>query len=219
MAIDVENAELQPISGLPAATVFAGLFTIGTDANNRSVKVPLAALANPPKIGSNGHWLIWSLSSGGYVDSGYVAKGDTGAALTFDDLTEAQKAALRGEAGVGISSTEVGYCTTIGQDVDIEQLEWSSEVPEVQVGHWFWTRVVLHYTNNASIGFVTKSRHTADGKSAYQIAVEGGYAGTYEEYAAMLANLGDMHIVLSESQYEALQTKDPTKIYMTYEDE
>ena len=35
----------------------------------------------------------------------------------------------------------------------------------------------------------------------------------------MLANLGDMHIVLSESQYEALQTKDPTKIYMTYEDE
>lgn len=147
-----DELEIIKISELPSATTLAGAWTIATDANNRSVKVPLAALANPPKIGSNGHWLIWSLSSGGYVDSGNVAKGDTGAALTFDDLTEAQKAALRG-------------------------------------------------------------------KSAYQIAVEGGYEGTYEEYAAMLANLGDMHIVLSESQYEALQTKDPTKIYMTYEDE
>ena len=153
MADELEKIK---ISELPSATTLAGAWTIATDANNRSVKVSLAALTNsqtnPPMIGSNGHWFIWSLSSGGYVDSGYVAKGDTGGALTFDDLTEAQKAALRG-------------------------------------------------------------------KSAYQIAVEGGYEGTYEEYAAMLANLGDMHIVLSESQYEALQTKDPTKIYMTYEDE
>ena len=285
--MDIQNAELQPISGLPAATVFVGLFTIGTDSQNRSVKVPLDAIVNPPKIGENGHWYIWSLSSNGYVDSGLVSKGDTGAALTFDDLTAAQKAALQGQAGVGVQGTTVGYCTTMSDDVDLNLLEWSSSIPSVLEGHWLWTKVAISYTNGTSTVFYTKSRRASDGtngkgisnavvkyglsdaqtdqpeswsdsiptltagkwlwtrtvitytdnntssiynktfipangtngKSAYQQAVEGGYQGTEEQYNAYLAGLTTLHVLLTESQYAALQNPDPDKIYLTYEDE
>lgn len=97
-----------------------------------------------------------------------------------------------------------------------------------------------------------------DGKSAYQLWLDAGNAGTEADFLAslqgdtgssidypftvvnnltaggttsalsaeqgkLLKNITDMlysrPVVLSESAYEALETKDTTKIYMTYEDE
>lgn len=70
------------ISELPLYSSLVGLFTIGTDNQNRSVKVPSAALKGPKgDTGAQG------------------PKGDTGAAFTYSDFTAEQLAALKGPKG------------------------------------------------------------------------------------------------------------------------
>ncbi len=218
MAIDVENAELQPISGLPAATTFEGLYTIATDANNRSVKVPLHAIVRPPYIGQNGHWYIWSMSGNAYVDSGAESRGATGAAFTYQDFTEEQLAALKGadgSNGIGVSSSVVSYGLSDAQAT--APASWSENIPTLEAGKWLWSRTVISYTNNTSSTIYTKIYLPTNGKSAYELAVEGGYQGTEQEYAAWLANLGRDEVWLTENEWEALTTKDPNKTYNIYE--
>lgn len=218
MAIDVENAELQPISGLPAATTFEGLYTIATDANNRSVKVPLHAIVRPPYIGQNGHWFIWSMSGNAYVDSGAESRGATGAAFTYQDFTEEQLAALKGadgSNGIGVSSSVVSY--GLSDDQATAPASWSENIPTLEAGKWLWSRTVISYTNNTSSTIYTKIYLPTNGKSAYELAVEGGYQGTEQEYAAWLANLGKDEVWLTENEWEALTTKDPNKTYNIYE--
>ncbi|MBQ3765909.1 MAG: hypothetical protein II874_04150 [Bacteroidales bacterium] len=218
MAIDVENAELQPISGLPAATTFEGLYTIATDANNRSVKVPLHAIVRPPYIGQNGHWYIWSMSGNAYVDSGAESRGATGAAFTYQDFTEEQLAALKGadgSNGIGVSSSVVSYGLSDAQAT--APASWSENIPTLEAGKWLWSRTVISYTNNTSSTIYTKIYLPTDGKSAYELAQEGGYQGTEEQFAAMLASLGSDEVWLTENEWEALTTKDPNKTYNIYE--
>lgn len=218
MAIDVENAELQPISGLPAATTFEGLYTIATDANNRSVKVPLHSIVRPPYIGQNGHWYIWSMSGNAYVDSGAESRGATGAAFTYQDFTEEQLAALKGadgSNGIGVSSSVVSYGLSDAQAT--APSSWSENIPTLEAGKWLWSRTVITYTNNTSSTIYTKIYLPTNGKSAYELAVEGGYQGTEQEYAAWLANLGKDEVWLTENEWEALATKDPNKTYNIYE--
>lgn len=230
MAIDVENAELQPISGLPAATTFEGLYTIATDANNRSVKVPLHAIVRPPYIGQNGHWYIWSMSGNAYVDSGAESRGATGAAFTYQDFTPEQLAALKGADGrdgqdgqdgqdgadgIGVSSSVVSYGLSDAQAT--APASWSENIPTLEAGKWLWSRTVISYTNNTSSTIYTKIYLPTNGKSAYELAVEGGYQGTEQEYAAWLANLGKDEVWLTENEWEALATKDPNKTYNIYE--
>jgi hypothetical protein len=57
------------------------------------------------------------------------------------------------------------------------------------------------------------------GKSAWQQAKEGGYTGTEQEFNTFLAGITTMHVLLTEEQYAELDNPDPSKIYMTYEDE
>ncbi|MBR5042998.1 MAG: hypothetical protein IKX67_07130 [Bacteroidales bacterium] len=216
----IENAELQPISTLPPATTFEGLYTIATDAQGRSVKVPLSAVTRPPYIGENGHWFIWSMSAGTYVDSGVVSRGDQGAPFTYADFTQAQLAALKGNDGndgVGVSSSVVSYGLSDAQDT--LPSSWENSLPTMTAGKWLWSKTVISYTNNTSSTIYTKIYLPTNGKSAYQLATEGGYQGTEEQYKAFLAGLPSMHVLLTEAQYEALQNPDPNKIYMTYEDE
>lgn len=245
--MDIENAQQQPISGLPWATTFAGLVTIGTDSQNRSVKVPLAAVVNPPYIGTNGHWYVWNMSNAGYVDSGTSAIGATGqsaydyavevlgfvgtiqewyesmkgAALTFNDLTPAQKEELRGRPGAdgnGISIHEVAYATT-WEDAAPGTDDWSQAMPSVSVGQWLWTRLVVEYDDGTTDYFYTKNQRTANGKSAYDLAVEAGYQGTEQQFSAMLAAVGsNQNIWLTEDEFNALQTKDPNVTYNIYEE-
>ncbi|MBQ6045336.1 MAG: hypothetical protein IJL42_07435 [Bacteroidales bacterium] len=145
--MDIENAELQPISGLPAATTFSGLFTIGTDANNNSVKVPLSAVVNPPYIGQNGHWYIWSMSANSYVDSGNASQGERGAAFTYADFTAAQLEALK---GVGIQSSNVRYILS-DDGSTVPSGTWSSSVPALVKGKYLWTRTTLTLTNGNNV--------------------------------------------------------------------
>ena len=241
-------ADQIPISQLPPATTYTGLFTIATDANNRSVKVPLEAIVKNPYIGSNGHWFIYSITAGGYVDSGNVAKGATGqsaydyavevlhfdgtieewyesmkgAPLTWDDLTPAQKASLKGakgDDGRGIVNSDVTYAVTENEEADVRTLRWGESIPTVPVGSWLWTRVRVFYSDSTNIAFYTKSQHTANGKSAYELAVEGGYTGTRAEYIDLLVRVAQNdNIWLTETEWDALATKDPNKTYNIYEE-
>ena len=221
-----DNIEQIKISELPAATTFNRLVTIGTDANGNSVKVPLSAVTHPPYIGTNGHWYIWSMSAANYIDSNVVARGDRGPAFTYADFTEAQLAALKGADGqdgtngtdgVGVSTSVVNYGLSDNQS-DAPS-SWSADIPTLVAGKWLWSRTVITYTNTLRSTIYTKIYLPTNGKTAYQMAVEGGYEGTEEQYKAMLANLGNQHVVLSESDYAAITTPDPDKFYMTYEDE
>lgn len=205
-----------PISQLPAATTFAGAWTIATDANNRSVKVPLAAITNPPKIGQNGNWLIWSLSAGAYVDSGLSSKGD---AFQYSDFTTEQLAALKGEDGAdgrGVLTTDFLYGVT--SDGNVMPTEWDSSLPAVPSGQWLWMKAVFTFTDNTTATSYLRIKQV---KSAYDYAREGGYTGTEQEFISLLGGLdaADKHVFLTEDAYEELAVKDPEKIYMTYEDE
>ena len=195
----IEDAELKKISELPEATTFTGLFTIGTDSNNSSVKVPLSAVVNPPYINAtNGHWMVWSMTSKSYVDSGKVAEGHD---------------------GLGIANSEVKYAVTENEEADVRTLEWGSSIPTVPVGSWLRTRVILYYSDSTSLTFYTKSQHTANGKSAYDLAVEGGYTGTEAEYIDLLFRVAQNdNIWLTEEEWDALETKDPNKTYNIYEE-
>ncbi len=213
-----DKLERIPISELPWATTFEGLVTIATDANNRSVKVRLNAVVKPPYIGQNGHWYIWSMSANAYVDSGAESRGATGAAFTYQDFTEEQLAALKGadgSNGIGVSSSVVSYGLSDAQAT--APSSWSENIPTLEAGKWLWSRTVITYTNNTSSTIYTKIYLPTNGKSAYELAVEGGYQGTEQEYAAWLANLGKDEVWLTENEWEALATKDPNKTYNIYE--
>ena len=243
-----EETQQIPISQLPAATTFSGLVTIGTEdtaSGKRSVKIPLAAVISAPRIGNNGNWWIYSFAAGGYVDSGSAARGATGqsaydyavevlhfdgtiaewyesmkgAALTFDDLTAAQKEALRGlpgENGTGIVNTEISYCVTDNQEADVRTLEWQSTIPDLPVGKWLWTKVMLYYSDATNYAFYTKTQRAA---SAYEVAVAGGYNGTEQEFMALLVSVANnTNVWLTEAQFNALATKDPNVTYNIYEE-
>lgn len=213
-----DELERIPISELPWATTFEGLVTIATDANKRSVKVRLNAVVKPPYIGQNGHWFIWSMSANAYVDSGAESRGATGAAFTYQDFTEEQLAALKGadgSNGIGVSSSVVSYGLSDAQAT--APASWSENIPTLEAGKWLWSRTVISYTNNTSSTIYTKIYLPTNGKSAYELAVEGGYQGTEQEYAAWLANLGKDEVWLTENEWEVLATKDPNKTYNIYE--
>lgn len=213
-----DELERIPISELPWATTFEGLVTIATNANMRSVKVRLNAVVKPPYIGQNGHWFIWSMNANAYVDSGAESRGATGAAFTYQDFTPEQLAALKGadgSNGIGVSSSVVSYGLSDAQAT--APASWSENIPTLEAGKWLWSRTVISYTNNTSSTIYTKIYLPTNGKSAYELAVEGGYQGTEQEYAAWLANLGKDEVWLTENEWEALATKDPNKTYNVYE--
>ena len=109
------------ISELPLCSSLEGLFTIGTDDQNRSVKVSATALQGPkgdtgaqgPKgdTGAQGPQGIQGPkgdtgAQGDKGDKGDTGaqgdkgdKGDTGAAFTYSDFTAEQLAALKGDKG------------------------------------------------------------------------------------------------------------------------
>lgn len=170
------------ISELPDATSYTGLFTIATDANNRSVKVPLDAITKAPYIDSTtGHWMVYSISTHGYVDSGHVSKGDTGQSA-YDYAVEV-----------------LGFVGTIEE--------------------WYESMKGEPFTYEDFTPEQLAALKGADGKSAYQYAVEGGYTGSEADYTALLYRVAmNDNVWLTEEEWDALQVKDPNKTYNIYEE-
>ena len=70
-----EVLEKVKISELPLATDYEGLYTIGTDSQHRSVRVPIAGVSSPPVIGSDGYWYVFNHQSQSYVKTDSPAVG------------------------------------------------------------------------------------------------------------------------------------------------
>ena len=70
-----DTLERVKITELPLVEDYEGLFTVGTDGQHRSVKVPIAGVSSPPIIGNDGYWYVYNHQSGTYVKTNYTAVG------------------------------------------------------------------------------------------------------------------------------------------------
>ena len=105
------------------------------------------------------------------------AKGEKGDPFTYDDFTEAQLAALKGERGQDGYTPQKGIDYFDGAKGDAFTY---SDFTAEQLAALKGERGQKGDTGE-------KGQNGADGKSAYETAKEGGYAGTESEFTAALA--------------------------------
>ena len=105
------------------------------------------------------------------------AKGEKGDPFTYDDFTEAQLAALKGERGQDGYTPQKGIDYFDGAKGDAFTY---SDFTAEQIAALKGERGQKGDTGE-------KGQNGADGKSAYETAKEGGYAGTESDFAAALA--------------------------------
>ena len=105
------------------------------------------------------------------------ARGEKGDPFTYDDFTEAQLAALKGESG------QDGYTPQKG----IDYFDGAKGDPFTYEDFTPEQLAVLKGERGQKGDTGEKGQNGADGKSAYETAKEGGYAGTESEFAAALA--------------------------------
>ena len=168
-------------------------------AENAANKAASAAI-HQPIIGDNGNWHTWSFDSGAYVDTSIYAGGDAPYigenGNWYVGQTDTGVAATSSGVYVGSGDMPGGYNLQIdpeGEETDI--------IPYIGAnGNWFVGDTDLNVPATGPIGPVGDTGATGpagpagsdgqdgvDGKSAYQYAVEGGYTGTEEAFAAKLA--------------------------------
>ena len=128
---------------------------------------------NVPYIGQNGNWWIWDNTTGAYVDSGV----DASITLRIADITM-------------LNPDATPYVTNTGTDTDpifhlfIPRGKGISSIAKTSTSGLVDTYTITYSDGNTTTFQVT------NGKTAYQSAVEGGYAGTEAEFEQDLANFG-----------------------------
>ena len=168
-------------------------------AENAANKAASAAI-HQPIVGDNGNWHTWSFDAGAYVDTGIYAGGDAPYigenGNWYVGQTDTGVAATSSGVYVGSGNMPGGYNLQIdpeGEETDI--------IPYIGPnGHWFLGDTDLNVSATGPTGPVgekgdmgpagpagSDGQDGVDGKSAYQYAVEGGYTGTEEAFAAKLA--------------------------------
>ena len=168
-------------------------------AENAANKAASAAI-HQPIVGDNGNWHTWSFDAGAYVDTGIYAGGDAPYigenGNWYVGQTDTGVAATSSGVYVGSGNMPGGYNLQIdpeGEETDI--------IPYIGPnGHWFLGDTDLNVSATGPTGPVgekgdmgpagpagSDGQDGVDGKSAYQYAVEGGYTGTEESFAAKLA--------------------------------
>ena len=105
------------------------------------------------------------------------ARGEKGDPFTYDDFTEAQLAALKGERG------QDGYTPR----KNIDYFDGAKGDPFTYEDFTAEQLAALKGERGQKGDTGEKGQNGADGKSAYETAKEGGYAGTENEFAAALA--------------------------------
>lgn len=91
-AADAEHAaHLIPNQVLLDCEAATGQAQEATTAANNAADAANAAAGRAPYIGENGHWWVWDVQTGAYVDSGNVAKGDTGNGIASWSVVESQE--------------------------------------------------------------------------------------------------------------------------------
>ena len=129
------------------------------------------------------------------------AKGDKGDAFTYEDFTEEQLAGLKGEKGDAFTYSDFteeqlaalkGARGERGQDgytpqKNIDYFDGAKGDPFTYEDFTPEQLAVLKGERGQKGDTGEKGQNGADGKSAYETAKEGGYAGTESEFAAALA--------------------------------
>lgn len=179
-------------------------------AENAANKAASAAI-HQPIVGDNGNWHTWSFDAGAYVDTGIYAGGDAPYIGENGNW-------YVGQTDTGVSATSTGVYVGSGDmpegyhlqiDPDGEETDF---IPYIGAnGNWFVGNTDLNVPATGPIGPVGDTGATGpagpagsdgqdgvDGKSAYQYAVEGGYTGTEEEFAAKLAEESQAGVLTTE---------------------
>lgn len=168
-------------------------------AENAANKAASAAI-HQPIVGDNGNWHTWSFDAGAYVDTGIYAGGDAPYIGENGNW-------YVGQTDTGVSATSTGVYVGSGDMPEGFHLQIDPEGEETDFiphigsnGHWFIGNTDLNVSAIGPTGPVgekgdmgpagpagSDGQDGADGKSAYQYAVDGGYTGTEEAFAAKLA--------------------------------
>lgn len=165
-------------------------------AENAANKAASAAI-HQPIIGDNGNWHTWSFDAGAYVDTGIYAGGDAPYIGENGNW-------YVGQTDTGVSATSTGVYVGSGDMPEGYHLQIDPDGEETDIiphigsnGNWFVGDTDLNVPATGPIGPVGNTGATGpagpagsdgrDGKSAYQYAVEGGYTGTEEAFAAKIA--------------------------------
>lgn len=126
---------------------------------------------NPPIIGQNGNWWVWSVSQAAYVDSGV----DASISVTIADITM-------------LAPDADPYVTNTGTDTDpifhlfVPRGNGISSITKTGTSGNVDTYTITYSDSTTTTFTVT------NGKSAYQYAVDGGYTGTEAQFNTDLAN-------------------------------
>ena len=126
---------------------------------------------NPPYIGANGNWYVWNTTTGAYVDSGV----DASISVTIADITMINPAAPP-------------YVTNTGTDTDpifhlfIPRGQGIAQTEKIGTSGLVDTYRFV-YSDGSEYQFTV-----TNGKTAYQYAVDGGYAGTEAQFETDLGN-------------------------------
>lgn len=101
-----EKFQTKKLSDFPEAKSIDDLFTLGTDKDNNSVKVPIELLrGNSPYIGVNGNWWV------GTVDTGQQAQGTPGEVSKVELEAKADFANKKGESVIYAEQVQEGIVT------------------------------------------------------------------------------------------------------------
>ena len=163
------------------------------EAENAANKAVSAAI-HQPIVGDNGNWHTWSFDAGAYVDTGIYAGGDAPYIGENGNW-------YVGQTDTGVSATSTGVYVGSGEMPDGYHLQIDPDGEETDFipyiganGNWFVGNTDLEVPATGPAGPVGEKGDMgpagpagSDGKSAYQYAVEGGYTGTEEAFAAKLA--------------------------------
>ena len=99
-------------------------------------------------------------------------------ALTYDELTTAQKEELKGAPGtsVSISRAETSYAKHIsGTSVPTGDNVWGLNIPSLDSGEYLWTRVTITFSDNTSITSYSVSRNGLNGDTPAISINQSGY--------------------------------------------
>lgn len=116
---------------------------------NASAQAAANVAVRTPYIGTNGHWYVWDINKGAFIDSGAVARGPVGPigpAPAFDHYAVAYQ----------VSSS--GTVVPTGA--------WQASIPQPPQGQYLWTRVTARWEESEDIVWYSVSYRAIDGEQS-----------------------------------------------------
>lgn len=186
----------------------------------------IQASTNPPYIGENGNWWVWSVEQKEYIDSGV----DASITVTIADIHMLDPDASPYVTNSGTETDPVFHLyIPRGKGISIIQKTGTSGLRDTYtITYSDGTTYPFVITNGKGINNISKTSTSGlvdtytiiyndgttttfdvtNGKTAYSSAVDGGYEGTEEEFNYYIANLDDWATLAESKAAEAVQSAE-----------